>query len=175
MVGAGSGIGCGLPAVSLRVVRATECLIERSAGKGVVIDDDKKPPIRFSRAGHPAPRWWLVTEKKPCTEALLVNGAEQPILPVFSSEDEAEMFAWLGSAFERGWRVREMSGGELISLLRGSCADVESVALDPCPEMVAAGSVGLVSVSRERFISWIVERSTPLPSGGRTHYRDRAR
>ena len=61
-------------------------------------------------------------------------GGEQA-LPVFSGEGEAEMFVWLGGAFEDGWRVRETSAGELVSILYGPCAGVGSVALDPSPGM----------------------------------------
>jgi hypothetical protein len=51
-------------------------------------------------------------------------------LPVFSSEEMARRFL-LSGAFDEGWRVRWCSTGEMISLLLGLCADVESVLLDP--------------------------------------------
>ena len=77
-------------------------------------------------------------------------------MPVFSGEDEAEMFVWLGDAFEDGWQVRETSAGELVSILYGLCAGVGRVALDPSPEM-SPETFRLVSLSRERFVSWIVD------------------
>lgn len=134
-------------------------------------EDNKARSARWRPGRYPASRWWLVTKEEPCTEALLVDCGEQTVLPVFSNEGEAEMFVW----FESGWRIRETSGGELISVLRGPCADVESVALDPCPEMMATASIGLVSLGRERFISWIVERSMPHLSGERAPSKDRVR
>ena len=75
-------------------------------------------------------------------------------LPVFSGEDEADLFAWLGGALEEGWWARETSVGELISTLYGPCAHVRGVALDPSPGM-AVEEIGLVSVSPERFLDWV--------------------
>jgi hypothetical protein len=72
-------------------------------------------------------------------------------LPVFSSEDEAEMFLRLEGVAD-GWQVSESRGGELVSMLYGLCAGVRKVALDPLPEMVADRTVGLVSLDRKRFI-----------------------
>ena len=87
---------------------------------------------------------------------LLADCGGEQALPIFSGEGEAEMFVWLKGAFEDGWRVRETSAGELVSILYGPCVGVGRVALDPSPEMVAE-TIRLVSVSRERFVSWIVD------------------
>jgi hypothetical protein len=89
-------------------------------------------------------------------EVFMMACSGEQALPVFSGEHEAEMFVWLEGAFERDWRVRETSSGELVSILYGPCAGVGRVALDPSPEMVGIGSVSLVSVTRERFLSWIL-------------------
>ena len=74
------------------------------------------------------------------------------VLPVFSFEEEAEMFLHLGGHGGDGWRARESGASEIASLLRGSCADVGGVALDPLPGMAEDGTVGLVEVGRERFL-----------------------
>lgn len=79
-------------------------------------------------------------------------------LPVFSGEDEADLFAWLGGAFEDDWRARETSVGEMISTLYGSCAHVRVVALDPSPEMTVE-TIGLVSMSPKRFLDWVAPLS----------------
>ncbi len=50
-------------------------------------------------------------------------------LAVFSSEEEAEMFLWLGLEGD-DWRIRKTSAGEVISLLYGPCSEARSVALD---------------------------------------------
>jgi hypothetical protein len=99
---------------------------------------------------------------------LLADCDGEQALPVFSDDGEAEMFVWLGGAFEDEWRVRETSAGELVSILYGPCAGVGRVALDPSPEM-AAETLCLVSVSRERFVNWIVD-SPCFDSAGARHY-----
>ncbi len=111
-----------------------------------------RPPGR-----HPYSTWWLlVKDGNSLTEVLTVNDDGERMLPAFSGEGEAEMFLWLGVAFEGGWRVRETSAGELVSLLSGPRADVESIALDPSPGMVESGTIDLVSVDRKRFVGRVV-------------------
>jgi hypothetical protein len=56
----------------------------------------------------------------------LPNG--EKALPVFSSEEEADLF--LGSC-EEGWEIREVPAKDLISLLLKECRGVRQVALDP--------------------------------------------
>jgi len=89
-------------------------------------------------------------------EVLMMICSGEQELPVFSGDGEAEMFVWLGGAFEDGWWVRETSVGELVSMIYGPCARVRSVALDPSPVM-AVEAVCLVRVSRESFVNWIAD------------------
>ena len=100
--------------------------------------------------------WWLVVRSGNCQlEELLTlerDGQEGSVLPVFSFEEEAEMFCWLDELGD-GWEVRQSSPGELTSLLYGLCAGVKNVLLDPLPRKVAGGStLGLVSVDRKEFV-----------------------
>jgi len=81
-------------------------------------------------------------------------------LPIFSHEEEAEMYLGLGGAGD-GWRVRESSAGEIVSLLFGPCRGVGGVALDPTPVM-ASEMIDLVKVSRDRFVDLVA------PSGRKT-------
>ena len=83
-------------------------------------------------------------------------------MPVFSHEEEAEMFLRLWEVRFHGWQVRESTAGELVSVLCGPCASVERVALDPLPEMVLERTVGLVSLSRERFVDLVFSREQSL-------------
>ena len=73
---------------------------------------------------------------------LSLTGGEET-LPVFSSEEEAEMFLSLGQeeGFDR-WQARQSTVGELISELYSSCADVKRVALDLSWEMLVERMVG---------------------------------
>jgi hypothetical protein len=80
------------------------------------------------------------------------------------------MFAWLGGAFEDGWRIRATSAGELVSILYGLCAGVGRVALDPSPEM-SSETIRLVSLSRERFVSWVLDSSCSHSPGTRHNAR----
>jgi hypothetical protein len=103
-------------------------------------------------------------------KVLMVGCSGEQALPVFSGEGEAEMFVWLEGAFEDGWRVRETSAGELVSILYGPCAGVGRVALDPSPGMEAE-SIRLVSVGRERFVSWVVDCPCSYSPGRLRHAR----
>jgi hypothetical protein len=120
-----------------------------------------------------APRWetkpstgstrttrWMVARDggKGRLEPLCVRAGLSKVLPVFSFEEEAEMFLHLGGYADSGWRVRESSAGELVSVLCGPCADVEGVALDPLPEMLEDGTIELVEVGRRRFVEHLLER-----------------
>jgi hypothetical protein len=58
-------------------------------------------------------------------------------LPVFGTERAARDFLRRGG-FGGGWRVRESTTGELVSLLLGHLAGVDRVALDPRPGLAAA-------------------------------------
>jgi len=102
-------------------------------------------------------------------EVLMVGCSGEQALPVFSGDGEAEMFVWLEGAFEDGWRVRETSSGELVSILYGPCAGVGRVALDPSPEMVGINAISLVSLTRERFLSWILDSPCSISLGAHHH------
>ena len=111
--------------------------------------------------------YWLIAERQDKRmEALTLHtDGTQETLPVFSSEEEAEIFLRFGGV-TGGWRVRESSAEELVSVLYGPCAGVKKVALDPSPEMVNEGTVGLVSLLRESFLGLImVRRGRPLRLG----------
>ena len=121
-----------------------------------------RPPL----GRGPGTKWWLVAkEGRLRRELLTVNCGGGRALPVFSGEGEAQMFVWLEGAFEDGWRVRETSTGELVSILCGPCASVRSVALDPSPGMAKAEMIALVTVVRKRFLDRIVapaRRTVPV-------------
>jgi hypothetical protein len=86
-----------------------------------------------------------------------VQAGEERVLPVFSFEEEAEMFLRLGGYGGR-WRAWESCAGELVSVLCGPCKDVKSVALDPLPEMPKTGTLGLVGVERRCFLGQLLAR-----------------
>lgn len=47
-------------------------------------------------------------------------------------------------------------------MLYGPCASVERVILDPLPEILVDRAVGLVGLSRERFVDFVLSRERPL-------------
>ena len=123
----------------------------------------KATPEQVSgRTPELAPGWayWLIAKNENSRLEILVTGLDggEEAVPVFSHQEEAEMFLWLWERGCDGWHARESSAGELVSVLSGPCADVERVALDPLPEMVLEKTVGLVSMGRERFVDLVLGR-----------------
>jgi len=102
--------------------------------------------------------WLLARGEAGRTEMLTVDldglgGA----LAVFGFEEEAEMFSLWASG--GAWRLKWTTAGELAGMLSGPYAAVRFVALDPLPELVSWGMVGLVSLTRERFVDRLLERA----------------
>ena len=84
-------------------------------------------------------------------------------LPVFSFEEEAEMFLWLQRA-EEGHGVRETTPGQLVSILYGPCADVGRVMLDPLPEIGLSMQISLLGMDRNDFVESVMgARSLDTP------------
>ena len=104
------------------------------------------------------PRWWLIAKTQDGRVEFLTTFRDEDggeTLPIFAYEEEAEMFLYL-SGYADGWSVRESSSGEIVSVLSGPCSGAECVALDPPPEMVADGTLSLVSLGRARFLELLL-------------------
>ncbi len=104
--------------------------------------------------------YWLITKYENGRLEVLVTSfaSTEEALPVFSHEEEAELFLRLWEVEGEGWQVRECTVGEIISVLYDPCVGVKHVALDPLPEMVAERTLGLVSLSRERVLELMLSR-----------------
>ncbi len=76
------------------------------------------------------------------------------VLPVFSFREEVEAFLHFSDAAD-GWRARETTSGELVSVLYGPCRDVEHISLDPLPEIVEP-----VNLSRKDFFKALLGSDT---------------
>ena len=76
-------------------------------------------------------------------------------LPVFSFEEEAEMFLWLQTT-EDGREVRETTPEQLVSILYGPCADVGRVMLDPLPEIGLSMQINLLGMDRNDFVESVM-------------------
>ena len=116
---------------------------------------------------QPGSVYWLIgrNENGPLEVLTIGLPGGEEALPVFSHEEEAEMFLWLGGVRD-GWQARESTAGELTSILYGLCASVKKVALDPLPEMLNEKTVGLVSLDRERFLDLVFGRGRSPRSDG---------
>lgn len=77
-------------------------------------------------------------------------------LPVFSFQEEAEAFLWLSEMSDIGWLVREITAGELVSVLNSLLKGVKKVTLDPLPVACGGTMLDLVGWSKERFIRSLV-------------------
>lgn len=82
----------------------------------------------------------------------LTAGSCSEALPIFGSGQAAHDFLRRGG-FGGGWRVRESTAGELISLLLGHLASVEEVVLDPRPGVSDARPEG---PSKKDFIATLM-------------------
>jgi hypothetical protein len=124
---------------------------------------------RRSRRGSPPCRvFWVIFAGEHRLTRPLTLGLEgdKEALAVFSYKEEAEMFLRSFGPAQEGWRVRETSAGEVVSLLYGPCYGAKAVALDPLPRMPADGFLGLVALERRRFVGWVTDREqNPMPPG----------
>ena len=121
-------------------------------------------PVKASAQRSP---FWLILQRQRGGMEILTTqlSDDRRVLPVFSFEEEAILYARLGARV--GSRARRTSAGELLSILYGPCRGVELVALDPWPNPEAEALSGLVSLGRNRFVDLLVRRGCPdkpLPS-----------
>ena len=97
-------------------------------------------------------------------------GGTGQALPVFSFEEEAEMFLWLQTT-DDGHEVRETTPGQLVSILYGPCAHVGRVILDPLPEIGARMQISLLGMDRNAFVESVMRArslDTPYKPSSRT-------
>jgi hypothetical protein len=112
-------------------------------------------------------------------EVLTIDTGGETALPVFSFQEECELFLHL-EATEADWWPRETTTGELVSLLLGLCARADKVALDPLPGLGKREILGLVSTGRRHFLRHLLGEVAPHserknPSGRVTGRSDPAR
>ena len=116
--------------------------------------------------------WLIVTRAHGRMEVLTIDAGGETVLPLFSFQEEVELFLHL-QAKGADWSPRETTTGELVSLLLGLCARVDKVALDPLPSLGEREIIGLVSTGRRRFMRYLMGEDTAYsernkPSGRET-------
>lgn len=109
---------------------------------------------------RPAIFWLIVKREDGQEEEVLTLDLDDrgETLPVFCFEDEAGIFLSLG-AIGDGWYSREATFGELSRMLLSSSTDIGFVSLDPLPELAHPRMIGLVSMSKERFVARLIENT----------------
>jgi hypothetical protein len=105
-------------------------------------------------------RWhWLITKHVTSRMDVFTTRlcGDRKALAVFSFEEEAQMFLdFRLAASKDGWRVRQTSVGELVSVLYGPCSDTKKVVLDPVPEVGTEELVDLLSMHRNDFLGFLL-------------------
>jgi hypothetical protein len=124
-------------------------------------------------------RYWIIAKDvkdakdgfgQPDLLTVDLDGAAGEALPVFSCEEEAQMFLWLQTS-EDGREVREITPRQLVSILYGPCADVGRVMLDPLPEIGARVQISLLGMDRNDFVESVMgarSLDTPYKPSSRT-------
>lgn len=97
--------------------------------------------------------YWLIAERDSFRMSVYTVQGDGT-LPVFSHEREAASFLRL-RGLRDGWRTRETSVGELVSLLLGPYAYVSGITLRPAND--AGPLAGLVSVERKAFVDFLMQ------------------
>lgn len=120
-------------------------------------------PQLIERSANAAVRrrpYWLVAKRRRGRLEVLITSLidGRRVLPVFSFEEEANLYLRLGIG--GSWRVRQTEVGELLSLLSCLCNKVEFVALDPISAVETEVMNRLVSLERERFMDVLLRRET---------------
>ena len=121
-----------------------------------------------SRALGRRPLWLITTYRNNRIDPLTIDpGGAGESLAVFSYKEEAEAFLrlWKEDVEERGWRSRQTTVGELISLLLGPCAQVKRVSLDPLPLLFGTPLLPLESVRREHLVQELLGERRELVRG----------
>jgi hypothetical protein len=123
--------------------------------------------------------WLIATRAHGRMGVLTIDAGGETLLPVFSFQEEGELFLRL-EATEAVWWPRETTTGELVSLLLGLCARVDKVALDPLPGLDEREVLGLVSTGRRQFVRHLMGEDgayseRKIPSGRETGRSDPTR
>ena len=126
---------------------------------GASIREGTETTRDFSRRAE-TQRYWVIAKDakdefgQPDLLTVDLDGTGQA-LPVFSFEEEAEMFLWHQRTEDRR-EVRETTPGQLVSILYGPCADVGRVMLDPLPEIEARLQNSLLGMDRNDFVESVL-------------------
>jgi hypothetical protein len=122
-----------------------------------MINDDSgvkaRPHNNVARA-HRVDRvyaFWVVLKGSTWTLPFTVSLPDgREAIALFSAEEEAKMFCHLSKQGKKV-SIRHTTAGGVLSLLYGPWAVARHVALDPLPEILGGGLLGLLTLGREHF------------------------
>jgi hypothetical protein len=134
-----------------------------------VVEEGDRGEQTLRRGVEPA--FWLIEKIEDGPMEMLTVDLEggQEALSIFSHQEEAEMFLWLGRLTD-SWRARKSEGTEIARVLSAPRAGIGFVVLDPLPQVFAEHRVDLVSLTREHFTLRLMRMSRgtsePMTDGG---------
>ncbi len=129
---------------------------------------ERMPNRKSSKSLARRPLWIITCYRNNRMDILTIDpDGGGGFLPVFSFKEEAQTFLCLFEDDETKmeWYTRQMTAGELVSVLMAPCARVRQVALDPLPVSCGRAALPLLSVSRECFLQELMgeQRTEDLP------------
>lgn len=112
---------------------------------------------------HSVAVWYLISrcENNRMDVLTVFPRDDEEMVPVFGTQRMAADFLRDGG-FGPGWRVRESTAGELISLLLSLLSDVNSVALDP-PDLASMESAPVNRATKREFVAVLMGRPLLVP------------
>ncbi|HET7479911.1 MAG TPA: hypothetical protein VFJ72_10410 [Rubrobacteraceae bacterium] len=128
--------------------------------RGVETKTEQAPSI----GEHSVAVWYLISrcEHNRLDILTVFPRDDEETVPVFGTRRMAEEFLRDGG-FEQGWRVRESTAGELISLLLSCLVDLNSVSMDPSPDLAFTGTAPSKRATRREFIAALMGRPLLVP------------
>ncbi|HEV2093272.1 MAG TPA: hypothetical protein VGR18_08935 [Rubrobacter sp.] len=102
---------------------------------------------------------WLVLGRAGSDLPIVESADGRGVLPVFGFEEEAGLFARLSR--RGGQSIRRIETDDLVSLLCGPLEGVDLVALDPLSDAEADVMEGSVSLTRQRFLDFLLGPGSP--------------
>lgn len=129
-----------------------------------MIDATTSPAAPYRTGGYSTPVWYMISRReRNRLEVLTVSSAGEEMLPIFATKQAARGFLRSGN-LEAGWRIRESTAGELISLLLSRLADVGRISVYPRPEGLFDDAVTAEGVSKREFIAFLMGRPLLVPA-----------
>lgn len=121
------------------------------SGSGCFYTPEGRALQQRGKSGAGPSSYWLISKReRNQTEVLTLDVGGEEAVPVFSFEEEAQLF-WLFEALDTEWHIRETTLDETRHLLLVLRTRANTVVLDPLPAVLGRETNLLVSLGREEF------------------------